>query len=293
MSWSLRLVAFGLASCAMLVASAQANHLPPYATTKVEGTDDVYIFRYGRTQSMFVTTSAGVIATDPIGLGKPEVVKTYIEEIRKVTAAPIRYVIYSHHHFDHVAGGKPFKELGATFIAHRNAKERLLKMKHPDVVIPDEVVDDKRTISLGGTVLELTYVGRNHSDSTLVMRLPKEKVLYAVDFIPIHALNPRAFADAYPVEWEESLRRVLAMDWDRLIAGHTYVGRLGTRKDVEEFLAYLDELSGEVKKAAYAGKCFDEAEREVRVPKYADWKGYDEAIVANVSRWCGYWGRGF
>jgi len=40
-------------------------------------------------------------------------VKTYIDEIKKVTDKPIKYLIYSHHHFDHIAGGKPFKDLGA------------------------------------------------------------------------------------------------------------------------------------------------------------------------------------
>ena len=65
---------------------------PLYATTKVEGTDNVYIFRYGGHQSMFVVTPAGVIATDPIGERRPAA-KAYIEEIQKITKAPIKYVI--------------------------------------------------------------------------------------------------------------------------------------------------------------------------------------------------------
>ena len=63
---------------------------------------------------MFVVTSDGVIATDPIGLGRPQAVTTYIDEIKKVTSQPIKYVIYSHSHYDHITGGKPFKDLGAT-----------------------------------------------------------------------------------------------------------------------------------------------------------------------------------
>ena len=43
---------------------------------------------------MFVVTSDGVIATDPIGLGRPQAVTTYIDEIKKVTTQPIKYVIY-------------------------------------------------------------------------------------------------------------------------------------------------------------------------------------------------------
>ena len=69
--------------------------------------------------------TAGVIATDPIGYGRPQAVTTYIDEIKKVTSQPIKYLIYSHHHFDHIAGGKPFKDPGATIVAHKPGKERL------------------------------------------------------------------------------------------------------------------------------------------------------------------------
>ena len=89
---------------------AAAPAPPPFATTKVEGTDNVYIFRYGGHQSMFIVTPAGVIATDPISLRRPA--KPYIDAIQAVTKAPIKYVIYSHSHFDHIAGGKPFKDIG-------------------------------------------------------------------------------------------------------------------------------------------------------------------------------------
>ena len=85
---------------------------------------------------MFVVTPDGVIATDPIAQRRPEAATTYIAEIRKITQAPIKYVVYSHHHYDHIEGGKPFKDAGATFIAHMNAKTRLEALKNPAVVIP-------------------------------------------------------------------------------------------------------------------------------------------------------------
>ena len=61
----------------------------PYATTKVPGTDNVYIFRYQGHQAMFVVTPDGVIATDPIGERRPAA-EAYIAGIRKITQAPIR-----------------------------------------------------------------------------------------------------------------------------------------------------------------------------------------------------------
>ncbi len=190
------------------IAAAQTAP-PPFATRKIEGTDNVYLFRYQGHQSMFIVTPKGVIATDPIGRYRPEAVTTYLAEIKKVTDQPVKYLIYSHAHFDHIAGGKPFKDQGATIIAHKNAKAHFEWAKKQNalldsVVMPDQVVDQKKVISLGGTTLELIYVGRNHSDSSLVMRLPKEKLIFLVDFIPIEGVQFRNMPDnVSPVEYEE------------------------------------------------------------------------------------------
>ena len=269
-------------------AASPAPERPVFATTKVEGTDNVYIFRYQNHQSMFVVTKAGVIATDPIGLRRPQAVTTYVDEIKKVTSQPVKYVIYSHSHYDHIAGGKPFKDLGAKFIAHKNALAQLKRFPNPDVVMPDEVVDAKRTLSLGGTTLELLYVGRNHSDNSLVMRLPKEKLIFTVDFVPIQSVLFRNLPDtASPPEWQESLKRVVALDWERMIPGHPYAGgRLGTKQDVQDLIGYMQELGAEVKKAAAEGKCTDTAMKEVKLPKYEKWGNYATFLPMNVERYC-------
>jgi glyoxylase-like metal-dependent hydrolase (beta-lactamase superfamily II) len=275
--------------------AATAPPAPPlFATTKVEGTDNVYVFRYQGHQSMFVVTSDGVIATDPIGLGRPQAVTTYIDEIKKVTSQPIKYVVYSHNHYDHITGGKPFKDLGATFIAHKNAKAQLERLQPPNIVMPDEVVDNERTIMLGGTTLELNYVGRNHSDNSLVMRLPKEKVIFVVDFIPIQGVFWRSMPDSWIGEWETSVKRVLAMDWEKLIPGHPGPGgRLGNKQDVENVLQYMSDLAAEVKKAADSGKCYDDAMKEVKLPKYESWGQYAAWFPGNVERYCLLYRSGF
>ena len=281
------------ASVALAQTAAPAPAPPLFATTKVEGTDNVYIFRYQGHQAMFIVTPDGVIATDPIGRYRPQAVTTYLDEIRKITSAPVRYVIYSHHHYDHIAGGKPFKDAGATFVAHKRAKERLAELNFPDVTPVDETVEDKRSITLGGTTLELIYVGRNHSDNTLLMRLPKEKLIFAVDFLPINSVNWRNMPDSWPFEWEDGIKKVLALEWDRMIPGHPGPGgRLGTRDDVTNLLAYMQDLAAEVKKAADAGKCMDTAIREVKLPKYATLTNYENWLPMNVERYCLYYSGG-
>src|ERR1051326_1369941 len=92
----------------MLVLPAAAQQRPQIETRKVAGTDNVYIFRNGNHQSMFIVTKDGVIATDPIAYGRPTGGQQYVDEIRKITQAPIKYLIYSHHHLDPIAGGTAF-----------------------------------------------------------------------------------------------------------------------------------------------------------------------------------------
>ena len=287
------LAAFSLPGGTQTAADKPAGP-PPFETKKVEGTDNVYIFRAGGAQAMFVVTSAGVIATDPISYARREAGEVYVQEIKKVTNQPIRYLIYSHHHFDHIAGGKAFKDAGAEIIAHEKVRERLAPLKDPYTVLPDRTISKTTPIQLGNTTIELHYLGLNHSDSTLVMRLPKERIIFTVDTIPVGSIPGRGMIDSYPMEWEDMLKKVLAMDWDRLIPGHPGApgGRLGTKKDVQDLLTFMQETSAEVKKAAQEGKCWDTVEKELQMPKYSSWPGYATGMPFVLRRYCGLWGRG-
>jgi glyoxylase-like metal-dependent hydrolase (beta-lactamase superfamily II) len=276
-------------------AAAQAPARPPIQTTKVEGTDNVYIFRNVNHQAMFIVTDDGVIATDPVAYGKPQGGQQYVEEIRKVTNKPIKYLIYSHHHYDHIAGGKAFKDAGATIVAHRRAKERLDVLKDPATPTVDEVVGDEgRVIRLGGKIVELSYIGLNHSDSTLVMRLPQDRIIFLVDLIPVGTFPGLGMIDFHPLEAMDSYKKLLAMDWARMIPGHPGQpgDRLGTKKDVEDHIAMQQHFSDVVKDQARQGRCWNPAEAEVQFDRYKDMPGYANGRPIVVRRYCGLWGRG-
>jgi hypothetical protein len=132
----------------------------------------------------------------------------------------------------------PYETTQVEGIAHQRAKERLAVLQDPYTPLRDRTISKTTSIKLGGTELELHYLGPNHSDSTLIMRLPKERVIFAVDLIPVGSVPGRAMIDSYPIEWEDTLKKVLVMDWDRLIPGHPGApgGRLGTKQDVAPLL---------------------------------------------------------
>ena len=69
-------------------------------------------------------------------------------------------------------------------------------------------------------------------------------------------------------------------------------GRLGTKQDVHDTLAFLQEASATIKDQAREGKCWDGVEKELKLPKYESMPGYEQGLPFVLRRYCGLWGRG-
>jgi glyoxylase-like metal-dependent hydrolase (beta-lactamase superfamily II) len=267
-----RCVAGGVAAAALAApAFAQAPAAPVREITQIAG--PVWRFRNNFHTSVFAVTRAGIIATDPINA---DAARWLQQQMRERFNQPVRTLIYSHDHADHISGGEVFE--GATVIAHENAKAKIIGERRPTAV-PTVTFRDAMTVELGGTVVELSYVGRNHSDNSLVMRFPAERVLFAVDFIPVESLAFRNLTDSYIEEWFGSLRRVEAMDFDILAPGH---GDIGRKEHVRMFREYLQTLYDEVLAGIRAGRSLDELKQSVRLERYARWQGYEQMRVLNI-----------
>jgi glyoxylase-like metal-dependent hydrolase (beta-lactamase superfamily II) len=245
---------------------------PVREITRIAG--NVYRFRNNFHYSVFAVTPEGIIATDPID---PQAAAWLKAEFKSRFNKPVRYLIYSHDHRDHIAGGEVFADT-AVVVAHRRAKEVIVGEKRPTAV-PQVIFSDRLDIELGGTVVELSFVGRNHSDNSIVMRFPKERLLFAVDFIPVETVAFRDFPDAYAADWIESLRRVETMDFDILAPGH---GNLGRKEHVRMFREYLDDLHGQVLRLAREGKTVEDAKQAVNLRKYESWMSYKDFLPLNI-----------
>ena len=274
------IVAAAAAFALMLPAAGQAQapvtpsaQNPVREISKIAG--EVYRFRNNFHYSVFAVTPAGIIATDPINAAAATWLKDELK--KRWPDKAIKFVVYSHDHADHISGGEVWADT-ATVVAHAAAKDAIIGEKRPTAV-PQVTFNEQATIELGGTVLELAWVGRNHSNNSLVMRFPKEKVAFAVDFIPVKAMAFRDLPDSYLDEWIDSLRRVEAMEYDIFAPGH---GPLGTKADVTAFRTYLEDLRAQVMAAARAGKSLDETKKAVDLSKYKDWSGYEQMGPLNI-----------
>jgi glyoxylase-like metal-dependent hydrolase (beta-lactamase superfamily II) len=235
---------------------------------------EVYRFRNANHYSVFAVTPAGIIATDPINAEAAAWLKG---ELKSRFNQPVKYLVYSHDHADHISGGEVFADT-AIVIAHENAKAQIVGEKRPTAV-PQVTFTDQLTIELGGTIVELVHTGRNHSDNSIVMRFPKERLLFAVDFIPVQSIGFRDFPDAYLADWLASLKQVEAMDFDVLVPGH---GPLGRKEHVKAYRDYMEDLHGQVLKQARAGKSLDEIKTLVDLKKYEGWVGYKDWAMLNI-----------
>jgi len=252
--------------------SAQQS-VPDDEITKLA--DGVYLFRHKFHQSIFITTPKGVIVTDPISSDAAAWLKA---KIKTLTDQPVRYVIYSHHHNDHITGGSVFADT-ALYISHAAGRPRILQAADPQTPVPDLTFTDRMSIDLGGRHVELIYTGRNHSDNSLVVLLPQDRLLFAVDFIPVETVAYRALPDSYPDEWIGSLRQVEGLEFDTLVPGH---GKIGTREHVRMFRGYLQDLRAAVQEQVQKGVSLEEAKKSVQLPKYEQWTRYADWLPENV-----------
>ncbi len=265
----------------------------PFGHSVKNISDGVYVFRWWVYRNLFIVTDEGVIVTDPMN---PKAASFLKKEIRKITDKPIKYVIYSHNHHDHISGGSIFKKEGATFIAHKNVLKELTD--HPSAVIPlpDITFDETYLLELGGRTLELNYFGPNHGESLIVMRLPKEKIVFIVDIVTPRRVAFRAMPDFWPDEWIRSLKEIEKMDFDFVIPGHGPETQPAIDKAsvVKEQYIYLEDLMAAVKKEIDSGVHNpNELRKVVKLPKYKNWRYYDEWLPMNIERIWAYYHMGW
>jgi uncharacterized protein (TIGR02246 family) len=242
----------------------------------------------------FVIGDDGVAIIDSFQF--PEAAERLLIEIRKLTALPVRYVINTHHHIDHVAGNGVLKDAGALTVAHRNVLEWLrtenLKFYAPGQLderalveglpLPDVLVDDQLTIRLGARRLELRALP-GHSGGDLVVAVPDAQVLFAGDLF-WRQVAP-SLIDATVSTWIETLEGLRARpDWAAL----TWVpgqGDVAASTDVADFEQYLRDLSAIVGTGVNSGATGDDLVA-LALPKlrarYGGWQFFDDLAPQQI-----------
>ncbi len=141
------------------------------------------------------------------------------------------------------------------------------RMSALKIVTPVMTFDDTLSMLDAGREIDLLYLGIAHTEGDVVLYMPQEKVAFMGDVF-FNAAIPNV-ADGSVLEWMKTLREALKLDARTFVPGH---GPVGTRRDVEEFLGYFEDLKALVEPAVARGDSFEQVVNEARVPsKYVSY----------------------
>jgi cyclase len=241
----------------------------------------------------FVIGDDGVLVVDTFE--NPKAAERMLTEIRKLTSLPIRYVVNTHYHLDHVAGNGVFAREGASIIAHRNVRlwinKENLKFFGKDIkpeqramvehlVRPGLVYDTQLDVFLGSRRVSIrTFPGHTGGDSVVV--IPDAKVVFCGDLFWRRTLPN--LIDATTGVWIPTLEKIASLDPDAtFVPGHGDVGKVA---DVNAFRGYLSDLRAIVAGPIKAGKSGDDmvnAALPQLKDRYATWNFFDDFARADI-----------
>ena len=273
-------------SWSALTVMALPGQQPEFETTRVA--DGVFQYRYQGHNGVFVVSDGGVIAFDPIST---EAASHYADEIKRVAPGkPLLAIVYSHSHADHATGALVLQEafdVAVPIVAHENARVEIEQMADPNLPSPTLTFTSGLTLYLGGRPIELAYIGRNHSDNSLVALVPDVRVAFAVDFVATDRVGYRDLGSFHFPDLFQSLVELRNLDFDTIVFGH---GPPGDVASVDRQIRYYNDLRTAVEAAVRNGLSEDEAANQITLDDYAHWSGYEDWFAMNVRgmyRWAG------
>lgn len=204
--------------------------------------------------------------------------RALLHEIGQITDKPVRYLVQTHFHEDHVGGNPAFPNM-VDIIAHTRARAHLKRSNPTGAVLPNATVEDGIIFHRGREV-QIRFSGRGHTDGDLYVWLPEERILIAGDLVFNGYIG--FLKDAYASEWAETLTKLIALNPQIVLPGHGEVADINALKI---FRTYLWDFITEVKKKKDEGLSGGQTARSFKLPSsYASWGMQEQALKDNILR---------
>jgi len=227
----------------------------------------------------------------------PQPAAALLADIKKITKLPIRFVVNTHYHLDHVNGNDVFAAAGAVIVAHRNVRAWIrtenIKMLDPPVtaekkarvasiVLPNVVHDSQIDLFLGKRRVNVRYFP-GHTGGDSIVSVPDAHVVFCGDMLwKDHVPN---LIDASTGPWVKSLDAMPAAYGESTwIPGH---GDVANAQDVRLFRKYLADLRASVAREQAAGKSGDALVKPLLAnlrSEYGKWGFFDDYAAADIQQ---------
>ncbi len=294
-----------VAGSAFFLATVLQHSSAPAAQVHYPGewvkiTDRVYHFE--RAQS---SNSGAIIMKDYVIIvdagQEPDSGREVVDKLKKITNKPVKYVVITHYHDDHIMAIPWFKKQSAVIIAHEESNRIIREMgsklidqrinlfgkDRPELkhILKDAVIDvadltfeKKMTIGEGEERVELLFFGPARTPSDIYLWLPKEKILFTGDAInksvqPIHYDYPNI------KQWTDSMQSAMDLGPALYLPGHGEPFKTDT---VKEIIDYYNDLRKGVQ--AYIDKAvpLEKIQQEFQLPKYKNWRNYNDRFKTHI-----------
>jgi len=258
------------------VASAQSDREWGVNRSIVQVSDSVYRWGSDNQYGAYIVGSEAIAVIDGhyCQSGTMQWLKA---ELSRRHDVPVKYVILSHDHPDHVCNSQVFADT-ATAIGQTNIIEHLIREHRPSM-IPEITFDESMALRLGGVTVRLMYLGPSHSDNLIQVHVPEEKVMVAIDL----AKGKSLFPDYRDMDVHSTLRILELLgnmgDIDIVLPGH---GPISDQQNFRDQHRYLQALRDEVLEHIVAGRSLAEIRDLVTMDEFSDYGMYDRWLDQNV-----------
>ena len=221
--------------------------------------------------------------------------KRLLASVRERTNKPIRYVINTHGHPDHVFGNAAFSDKGTIFVGHKNLPQALATrgqfyldafrkimgdqlIDEVRIVPPTQLVDGTQKLELGSRTLILKAWPVAHSDSDLTVLDEKTKTLFAGDLV---FLTHIPVVDGSLLGWLHIMGDLGGQPAARVVPGHGAVSEWPAALTDER--RYLETLATDVRVLVKRGAPITEAAQTAAASERSRWRLFDDYNARNAT----------
>jgi len=223
---------------------------------------NLYMITGGGANTLVRVTPEGLIVVDTKNPGDDNYNRV-MEEIRSVSTLPVKYVLNTHHHPDHVGTNQKFIDAGAQVIGLEALKTRMASDPRTKEIpgLPTITFAKDYVLKFGGAEVQAHSFGRGHTGDDTMVYFPDLKVVMVSDQIPNAAPIVDFANGGSAVEWTQVLDGVLKLDFDMAIPGR---GEPKSRADVQAFRTQFASLVSRASEAIKAGATRDQLAAQVK-----------------------------